>query len=316
MAEESAQSSPQTLEYAKRPKLAWVGRHRKLFICLSLLIAVSIPLGWFWQPLKHRVLWLYWFQQATQYRMPGKSVDLQIDSNTVPLPASDHVTFTSGSLTTAIFNPHVYRKLLQYDSRLGITGGADQPVAFMGVLKRPDGTPRLVIASGGSGMTSSPLANTSIVVLPLPSWNDPLPPAAFTRLPRGRGGYSGPPPTPSRLRSGVVDPSNPSHIVFEFEAGPQGRTTARPLATSAPATMPTWTVSATGIIDAHLQNDDSISFTVRSFTGDRNVRIAAANARLVGDVQTLQTQSLQQAALRANAATRPTTRTGGRRNGP
>jgi hypothetical protein len=307
--------TPPTLEYAKRPALAWVSRHRRLLIFVALCLAIGGPIWWYWAPLKHRVLWLYWFHQAAQYQMPAKAVDVFIDDPAKVKLASSNPDFITPANrgSTLSFCPVVYRRLLQYDSRLNLTGGNDRPVAFMGTLHRPDGMPRLVIVSGYSGITSNLLGLTSVLVLPPPRWSDPLPPASTNRIGRGMGG-SGPPPTETRLRSGVIDPTDSSHISFEFEAGPRGGF----LRTRGGTTAPVWTISATGIIDAHLQNDDSIAFTLRSFTGtDPNIRVGSANGRMIGDVQALQAQSQQRAgqAAAARSTTRPTTPPAGRSRG-
>jgi len=67
-----------TLDYAQRPPLAWVSRHRRILIFLALCFAIIGPIWWYWSPLKTRVLWLYWTRQAAAHRMPEKSVDLFI----------------------------------------------------------------------------------------------------------------------------------------------------------------------------------------------------------------------------------------------
>jgi hypothetical protein len=296
--------TPPSLGYVQRPALPFIGRHRKKLIFLALCLAVAIPLYRYWQPLKHRVLWMYWFKQSEAHVMPKQAVDLIIDDPIAGQKAikndRDYSPMVAPS-TGAGYTPEAFRALVRYDSRLLVsTGARGGVVPFFGVLHRPDGTPRLVLVAGGQGITGSLLAFTQVVVLPIPKWTDAPPSGVYGPMTTGFG-YSGPPPTPTRFKTGVVDSNDPSHIVFEFEAGQRGGF----LRAAAASTQP-WTVSATGIIDAYLKNDDSITFSLRSFTGtDPNIRVGQSS--FSGDVDVIQAQAaVRRGAVRAGtqAATR------------
>jgi hypothetical protein len=290
-----------TPDYAPPPRLPWVGRHRKMLIFAAFCIAIAIPIYWYWAPLKHRVLWLYWSRQAAAHVMPEHAMEVVIRDparvNLVPTTNPDYVVYAAapppmftGNFPppSTVYAPLPYRHLQLLDARLNITGGPGIPVLFMGTLRRPDGTSRLVIVTGGSGVSSNILAMTETLVLPLPKWNDPLPPGSVTHLGMGMA-FSGPPPIPTQLKTGAMDPMDATHIVFEFTARPPATS---PAALRGPGTRPADNaITGGGIIDAHLQNDDSLAFTLRSYWGNvRNANIGR-NPILPGDVATLQTQA-------------------------
>jgi hypothetical protein len=287
-----------------------------MLILFAFCIAVAIPIYWYWTPLKHRALWLYWSRRAAAHVMPTHSVDVTIRDparvNLVPTTNPDYVVYAAAPppmftgitpAPSAMYAPLSYRHLQQFDARLNITGGPSIPVLFMGTLRRPDGTPRLVIVTGGSGVSSNILAMTGTLVLPLPKWNDPLPPSSVSHLGMGMG-YSGPPPIPTLLKTGVIDPSDPTQITFEFTAGQPRFSPAARGATAPPSTNP---VGGGGIIDAHLQNDDSLAFKLRSYWGNvRNANIGR-NSIFPGDVATLQTQAQARRGGPPTAGSRATT---------
>jgi hypothetical protein len=112
-------------------------------------------------------------------------------------------------------------------------------------------------------------------------------------------GYSGPPPIPTELRSGVADPNDPTNIIFEFVSF-QARSTARGGAQGATSQPDPNQISGGGVIDAHLQNDDSIIFTIRNANIPRG-RANLGRAKMAGDVKTLETESR---AIQQRTATR------------
>src|SRR5262245_29637765 len=59
-----------TLEYGHQGSLAWAGRHRRKLILLAILLAIAGPIAWYFKPLKHRALWLYWSHRAATHPMP------------------------------------------------------------------------------------------------------------------------------------------------------------------------------------------------------------------------------------------------------
>lgn len=276
-----------TLEYAQR-RSGWVSRHRKKLVLLAFCIAIAGPIWWNWQPIKQRILWHWAFRQAAAHQMPAKAVDLYIDELPKLLKASynsEYVIRVGGPAASPQFGfylPVAYRVLNQYDSRLNLMSGRET-VAFMGVLKRPDGTPRLVIVNGGAGITADLLQGMAVLVLPIPGWTDPLPPRGINPPPISITGI-GLAATPVRWRSGVADTNDSSHIVFEFVVGPPDS------AFNFDKQQVKWEVSERGTIDAHLQNDDSITFALRGPQRE-NSGISVGTSRLSGDVQTLQTRA-------------------------
>lgn len=275
-------SSPQ-LEYARPTPLVWIGRHRGLLIFLAVCIAIGGSIHWYWTPLKRRATWLYYSRQAAAHVMPVVATDAVITdpvrAGTVPTTNPDYLVAGSPQPQYAQYLPGAYRNLLSVDSRLGMTGGIGTPVIFMGTLKRPDGTPRLVIITGGHGESRQLVAATLVLVLPIPKFLDAPPP--LTGLPRigmGMAG-SGPPPVFTQMRTGVADPYDPSHIAIEFTAAVpmlRSQTSASIGASTAPgaiarsAVFPRVAPPAGGMIDAYLKNDDSIEFTLRSSFGLTN----------------------------------------------
>lgn len=297
-----------TLDYDHRVRLRIVGRHKKKLIFLALCLAIAISVYRNWGPLKHRVLWLYWFNQAMAFRMPEKPVDLRIHDpkNAAQAMAEDLAYVRSKVANTGNipveYLPNVYRRLFEQDSRLNLTTGNGHAVAFMGRMVRPDGTPRLVIVTHADGYNSQILNRTGVLVLPVPRWNDPLPPAVSGRHGWGISG-SGPIPSIARLRSGNLDPADHAHLAFDFVVGPS-------IAHFRGTPWNPDEVRNTGIIDARLTNDDAMKFTIRSFTGnDPNLHVLPTS--LSGDVRTLQASagawSLPTATLRAAPAAQPST---------
>ena len=264
-------ATPAPLEYGARPRLSWISRHAKKLILLSLLIAIAAPLYWYRQPLKHRVLWLYWSHQAAAFQMPIAAVVIRIDD---PAEAK-RVASTNPSYdlvesarampnARAMYRPLPYRKLKQLDLRLLIND--DEPVVFMGTLRRPDGAPRLVLVIGGGGTLDDIVKSTQVLMLPLPGWFDPIPQATPTSSGLADtldiGGLS----AHTRLKTGVADPLDPSHVSFEFDA-------VWPITINNNPNP--WGSAGHGIIDAHLTKEDKLQFRVRSFSDTPSVHGSA-----------------------------------------
>jgi hypothetical protein len=300
---ETVPPTPDTppLDYVQPPPLPFVGRHRKKLIFLALFAAVAIPMWRYWEPLKHRVLWLYWSRAAAAHVMPAKPADLLVSDPAAirkTLAANPDFIAVATRGAGAAYWPVAYRELSKVDPRLPPVGLSGDALAFMGTLHRPDGTVRFVAVTGCTGLTAGVLYDVSVRVIPTPAWRDPPPTLAVTGG-RSGFGYSGPPPTMTRLKSGTRDPKDPTHLIFEFEIGPRGSFAG----SRRSATQP-WIVEATGIIDAFLKNDDSMAFSLRSVTGTSlNVRIG--HDSLAGDPMTIQAQAAQRAAAATQPATRP-----------
>lgn len=264
-----------TLDYAPRSnRLAWARRHWRRLLLLTLTLTIGFMLWWKWIPVRHYVLWQYRFRQALAFRMPEKSADIYIDDAAgVVRAASDRDYQVQRSLPSmpgekpfdfAKFTPRVYRDLFAVDPRLTSASRADSAIAFMGVLHRPDGLPRFVLVAGTGGDTTRILAEIDILVLPLPDWAESPPTIKGRSVGRM---YVGPgiPPLAIRFRSGRTDSKDRSHIIFDCE-----------LYRGTNYLGPPFTMVGTGLIDAFLQNDDSIVFTLNNTSyADQFTRIGA-----------------------------------------
>lgn len=259
MTNERSPNPPPTLEYGHRPRLIWFARHRKAMIALSILLAIGLPLWWYGKPVYQRVMWKYWFAQAMAHRMPAEPVDLIIEEPSRVAGVAGNSDYERAYIVPsehAFYLPRVVRELGIYDQRLNLSSGRGDVVAFIGEMKRPDGTPRLVVVLGCQGTKSNVVASVRTMVLPIPSWTEPAAPApGFVLFP---GAVVQSTPIPTRLRSGRIDPKDPSGVLFEFEMGAPAPFIRPP---------PTWAPWASGIIEARLQNDDRLIFSQRSTAG-------------------------------------------------
>lgn len=266
-----------TLEYRHRPRLSVIGRHKKKLILLALCLSIGVPLYRNWGSLKHRILWHYWFRQALAYQMPGKAVDLRIHDTTRAADAMDRdrayrQSSSNGTGRSVEYAPIPYLRLREMDSRLAVNSWTTSPVAFIGEMVRPDGTRRLVIINTKTySIASRFLDGTSVQVLPIPGWADPLPPirSNLNGIDVGGGDAELFPSeiTYASLRSGMLDPADRAHLIFEYVVGPTAPLfgpNLAPFSTTSPFPKVDWDqVQASGIIDARLQNDDSLHFSLR-----------------------------------------------------
>jgi hypothetical protein len=234
-------TEPQTLEYAKRAPLAWVSRHKRPLLSFALLVLIATGLYHFREPLKQRALWLYWSHQCATFQMPA-NVKVMVDDPADVQRLSNDADYVpaknfSGPNPALFYRPNAWQQLVQLDSRTGWIRGwlPEKPIAFLGSMRRPDGQSRLVILQGWSVNGYDILYDLQLLILPHPGLFDPIPP------PMGTPGsaYSGL-WTPARIDAARLDPNNPSHLSFTLH-----------------------TVTASGTVDAYLQNDDSLRFQMQ-----------------------------------------------------
>jgi hypothetical protein len=145
--------------------------------------------------------------------------------------------------------------LYELDRQFDAMHAEYQPVAFMGTLKRPDGTPRLVVIYGDLGWYGNGISGIGGVIMPLPGIFGVLPTPITQIVPQGNW-YVGPMPDPAELQSGSVDPNDPSHVTFPFLVGPMSETWTG--GTAVPGT-----INFRGWMDVYLQNDDTVRFALR-----------------------------------------------------
>jgi hypothetical protein len=262
----SPNAVPRSLEYAKRPSLAGLGRHRRKLVALAIVIALGLGAGpWIyrnWVPLKRRAAWICWSRQAAAFKMPSSPVELVVADPTPADFATTHPEYVvrspvrppadEATAPLALYLPNVYRQLRAIDPRLRLTrpdreeSTDNMPVAFIGMLRRPDGKPRLVIVQDAQGLKVARSGSLRITVLAPPGLLDPLPTAAMQHVEEvnfvARAN--------AEFKSGVADPNDASHVTFRFTAVEQLSSITR------------GKVIGSGVVEAHLQNDDSLQFTM------------------------------------------------------
>lgn len=314
MSDPTREESPQ-LEYAPPPGAAWISRHRKLLIVVALSIAMAVPIWRNWESLKHRAVWLYWSRRAAAHVMPASSAAVTVhgpDASQIAATNPDYQPvepfFTLASSQQNVrYVPVALRELLELDGRLSSMRSSLSPAIFMGTVHRLDGTPRLVIITGQSEFDSHALLSSiDTAVLPLPGWFDPIPAARGMsfRMSVGHGSYA-----PATYLTGTIDSQDPSHLVIPYvltESTPIVLRRTGDFAAADSQLQPSRIVGQ-GEIDVHLQNDDSLNFSlrgpaqlaVRSMVGDRYAAQQAA------EVAEMQRMSRRRPATAGAAATQP-----------
>jgi hypothetical protein len=147
------------------------------------------------------------------------------------------MTYISGTQPALLYRPFAWQQLAKLDSRSNWIRGwpVDKPIAFLGSMRRPDGQSRLVILQGCNVNGYDILYELQPLILPHPGLLESIPP------PMGSPGtaYSGL-WTPAQIDGGCPDPKDPTHLSFTLH-----------------------TATASGTIDAYLQNDDSFRFQIQ-----------------------------------------------------
>jgi hypothetical protein len=243
------------LDYSSQRKRSWLSRWRWRFVTLAAFVAIAVPIVRNRDALILRGNWLYWSHECAVHRMPGP-IELVITdpakAQKVLAADPDFVPINNGQ--GALYAPRALRNLIRYDVRwLAVLANrrGDEAIAFLGSRRRPDGAWRTVIVQGSVTNAHDMLWFTNVLVLPQPSVFDPIP--TLGHGPTYDKYYGRRPFIPAALRGGVVDPADPSHIVFQFDI----------YDLSGPSQNSTPPVEATGVIDAYLQNDDSLRFVLR-----------------------------------------------------
>jgi hypothetical protein len=177
------------------------------------------------------------------------------------LVATDSDYVLVGALPAAAYYiPESFRELQKFDPRLNVAAVA--PIAFMGTLRRPDGSPRLVVIHGARVEIDRLGETMDARVLPLPGIATSRPAADYLwRFPVYTSDQER---HVVEYRGIVIDPDDPSHLIVSYDlrkvVGPQFR---RPLSDEA---------IATGTLDAFLQDDDSLVVVPRSDSPSGKVR--------------------------------------------
>ena len=244
---------PTPLEYSRPPALAWVARRRGFLIFLAVAIAVTIPIYRNREALAQRVRWLYWSHRCATFQMPA---DVEVEV-TDPLRARqllatnpDYIPGFTPSPPEAFYCPHAWRMLKQVDRRCDWISSLfpdEDAIDFLGSRRRPDGVWRLVVVSGALNNGLDLLAGKEVLVLPRPGLFDSLPRPVGSLPSSDTGRFEG-----VDMRGGVADTNDPSHITFTVIVPSSDQRGGGPIS---------------GTIDAYLQNDDSLSFKLRSTPG-------------------------------------------------
>lgn len=262
---------PSQLHYAPPPRLAWLSRRARLLIVVAIVVAVAWPAYRHRQTLMHRARWLYASRQCAAHHMPGP-VDLivtdPVRAQQLIAAGTDYVPRCSwlGSPTpgtpVAIYSPPAWRALERIDGRCQWIRSPfwTEPIAFLGSLRRPDGVSRLVVVRGASTNGYDLLCDVQVLVLPHPGLFDPLPPNVGGPAYAYSGLWM-----PATFRGGVVDPNDPSHVIFGFDVFDVAGTR-----------------TATGVIDAHLRDDDSLAFALRETPELTRLQVRLRRTRISG----------------------------------
>lgn len=209
---------PVPLQYSRRRPLRFFSRHPRLFVFAALCIAVGVSWYLWWTPLEYRIRWWYWTRQAMSYQMPVTSLDVRItdqaQAKKMPVENPDFVLFQSPNRVDAVFAPKAFRALSELDPKIRAGGVWNHrgALTFMGMLMRPDGTPRLVIIPGSEGVhVGYPGEGIGYVVTPPTGLFDPLP----AKL-KGPGITSIHMDSASRYetKTAVRDSADPTHLII------------------------------------------------------------------------------------------------------
>lgn len=274
--------NPSPLQYAPRRRVAWYARRRNWLMITFLCIVIAAPLWWYWQPLALRAQWLYWSHRAAGHVMPA-GADVSVigpQAGAIPTTNPDYLPMSiyqplASTQPAASYYPIAFRELSRIDGRLAPIAAAKAPVIFMGTVRRPDGTPRLVILNGAVERDSRSMTRgINTTVLPLPRWFDPLPPAGGAAIIGSRGAGSGRPPVPAAYLTATIDPRDPSHLIIPYNLLESATAVAQRVRAAARAVDPDGPLptglttdppqpTAQGELDVHLQNDDTVRFILR-----------------------------------------------------
>jgi hypothetical protein len=244
----------QPLNYAERRPRSWLKRWRWWLLVATLLIAFAVPIARNRKTLIYRGEWLYWSHECAVFQMP-QSLDPCVTDPVVAqqLLASnpDYKPYQNwAGAVFAVYAPRAWRELEALDIRSFLIKDGSAGILFLGSLRRPDGTARLVVVSGSDTNGLELLWSTRALILPRPALTD-SPPNRLSNV--GGESFSGR-AIPASILTGCSDPNDPSHVTFPFRVydldwstnvGTRGN------------------LAATGILDGYLQNDDSLLFKLR-----------------------------------------------------
>lgn len=298
---------PPTLEYQRRTAFAWLSRHRRRLVWLSVCIAIAVSWYHWHAPLQQRAIWIYRTRQAAAHRMPARSVPVAIRDaiaarNAVAQDGDFVLDVGNDNSALGLYLPHVYRDLITLNPRIAGTKYLEKrTVVFLGKVRRPDGIDRLVIMTNDSMIAlTTPIDGVNVTVMPLPGLFDPIPPVAVRSIgQRNRLRSMQPTFYQFDVYSGRVDPNDPTHLLFDVMVAPvAGR---RP-ATTAPAATGTFTMHA------YLENSDTLRFMVP----DSNALLRGSLTEARESRLRIESASLPRAAPPPPVPTPTTSRRGGR----
>lgn len=240
-------------------------RHRRKLIALAALIAVAAVLHQNWPSLRRWALYQYWFRVAMAHEMPA-GVRYRID-NPATQPSIDPERYAvvggRGNPPLAAYAPRAARELSEMDNRwLWLELFERDPIVFMGRLQRPDGRSRLVVVQGDYLNAYQLLNLTRVLVLPPPGLFEGPPP--FEEQWGGVSAASGA-WLPAVITQVDRDPGDPTRLIIRFSVSDFGGEPA-----------------GGGVLDARLQDDDSMRIRLREVNGRSAGRIGLATDRKSG----------------------------------
>jgi hypothetical protein len=212
-----------------------------------------------------RTKWLADFNAAATHKMPipGEIVTRRREDALAlsALPDWSVSMDLNGTHVVACYVPIAYADLCRVDPRF--ESSRFSAVAFMGTLRRPDRLARLVVVDCAIDPTmefGKPMWRITYSAAPIAKSSDPRPqPQRKPSVGALTGRWIA-----VELHSGVIDPNDPSHIMFGY------------VRSALPGTTGSAGLPDPGFIDAFLQNDDSMTFEIRDANpADRlNLRMA------------------------------------------
>jgi hypothetical protein len=216
-------------------------------IWLLVFVAVLGSTWYYRQELKRRALWVYWGHRAAAHQMPAGIEPVVEDPATAATLLASNPDYISAAAVgwptnsaKAFYVPLAWRRFSELDPRCVW----HTPLQFMGTLTRPDGQRRMVVVASHDLNALDVTYDLGTMVIPVPG--------LWERMPTGRWAvpraWSGP-WRQARLQGGVVDPADPSRVVFDLLINSDWSPG------STPSTQ--WLKTK---VEMRLQNDDSLVF--------------------------------------------------------
>jgi hypothetical protein len=173
-------TEPATLDYAKRTRLAWISRHRRMLLSIAIAVLLASGIYRFWTPVAEHVRWVYWSRQCAAFRMPADVKPIIDDPAEQKKFAADpnYVAITAlNGKHVLLYEPVCGQRIAQLDARFNWIGDArsGRPISFVGTMRRPDGKERIVFIRGGELNGCNLVVELPVLIVPKPGIFDKRP---------------------------------------------------------------------------------------------------------------------------------------------